>query len=365
MRRGGSFLFIIIAIVSVRAGAFPELVRHGYASCRTCHVSPDGGGVLTPYGRSLSGELLSSWGNEKEAGVLHGAVTLPESIHLGGDVRWIQTYVDNPMIRSFRSMLMQADAEAGVTVEGVTLVATAGYHEPPPGGKFEDGLISRRHYVMLPIGDTISLRAGRFGVAYGLRLADHAVEVKRGLGWDYGTETYNVEAAWLGEQWEIFATGTVGRFDKPELDRDRGLALRVARTIGETSKAGVSYLYGDKASSSRHLTGAFALLGLSHRWSLLLEADLQRMLPDAGGGYWSLAGYSRLGFEMTKGLHAFATQEIFQPLGVGMPGREAYGVGLQFFPRPHFEITAHLQKRKSPAFPGFTDMMFAMLHYYL
>ena len=50
--------------------AFPEMVRHGYANCITCHISPDGGGVLTAYGRSLSREVLSTWGAEGEA-VLH------------------------------------------------------------------------------------------------------------------------------------------------------------------------------------------------------------------------------------------------------------------------------------------------------
>lgn len=308
---------------------------------------------------------MSSWGGEKEAGVLHGAVTLPEAFNVGGDVRWIQTYVDNPFIRSFRSVLMQADLEVGVTVKGVTVVATGGYQEPPPNSRFADGLISRRHYVLVPIGDNWTVRAGRFNTAYGIRLADHAVEVKRGLGWDYGTENYNIEVGWLSDPWEIFATGVLGRFDKPSLDREKGAALRIARNIGETTKVGVSYLFGSRDQSNRHLAGAFLMWGLTHRLSVLMEGDFQRLQPVAGGDYWSLVGFTRVGYELTKGFHAFATQELFQPIGVTMPGRQAYGLGVQWFPRPHFEITAQFQKRKSASFPEFTDMAFAMMHYYL
>ena len=46
--------------------AFPEMVRHNYSNCSSCHVSPSGGGVLTQYGRELSSAILSIWGAENE-----------------------------------------------------------------------------------------------------------------------------------------------------------------------------------------------------------------------------------------------------------------------------------------------------------
>ena len=40
------------------AGAFAQNAVHGYPACIACHVSPNGGGLLTDYGRSLSRYIL-------------------------------------------------------------------------------------------------------------------------------------------------------------------------------------------------------------------------------------------------------------------------------------------------------------------
>ena len=44
------------------AGAEPMFLSKQYARCSTCHYSATGGGLLTPYGRSLSGKELSTTG---------------------------------------------------------------------------------------------------------------------------------------------------------------------------------------------------------------------------------------------------------------------------------------------------------------
>ncbi len=55
----------VILLLAPLCLGFPEMVRHGYVNCVACHMSPDGGGVLTPYGRSLSKELLSIAGSDR------------------------------------------------------------------------------------------------------------------------------------------------------------------------------------------------------------------------------------------------------------------------------------------------------------
>ena len=49
----------LVLMLSPKAEAFPETVRLGYLSCATCHISPSGRGILTPYGKTLSHELYS------------------------------------------------------------------------------------------------------------------------------------------------------------------------------------------------------------------------------------------------------------------------------------------------------------------
>jgi hypothetical protein len=70
--------FSLLLLVSGRAMGFPDLIRHGYTNCIACHVSPNGGGVLTKYGRSLSKELLSTWGREGEEKFAYFAKTSPQ-----------------------------------------------------------------------------------------------------------------------------------------------------------------------------------------------------------------------------------------------------------------------------------------------
>ena len=67
-------LFIFGMGFAAPAWAFPEMIRHGYTSCMTCHVSPNGGGLMTPYGRSMSKEILSRHAYEGEERLFHGAL---------------------------------------------------------------------------------------------------------------------------------------------------------------------------------------------------------------------------------------------------------------------------------------------------
>ena len=68
--------FLVFIFVGV-AQAFPEMIRLGYVNCTSCHVSPNGGGLLTDYGRSISSEALSTWAKPKEELPGHGFLPEP------------------------------------------------------------------------------------------------------------------------------------------------------------------------------------------------------------------------------------------------------------------------------------------------
>src|SRR5687767_1704066 len=53
--------FALGVLFSARdASAYTWMLRHGYTGCSTCHLDPSGGSVLTPYGRTVGGMLLST-----------------------------------------------------------------------------------------------------------------------------------------------------------------------------------------------------------------------------------------------------------------------------------------------------------------
>lgn len=88
------FLFTLLLItVPQTLYAFPELIRHGYVNCNNCHASPSGGGAINAYGRTFSGEGLSTWWVKGEESYLNGAVprsAIPKWLSLGGDIRTLQ-----------------------------------------------------------------------------------------------------------------------------------------------------------------------------------------------------------------------------------------------------------------------------------
>ena len=50
---------LLLALSALPAYGFPNFVRLGYQHCVSCHISPQRGGLLYPYGRSIDeGESL-------------------------------------------------------------------------------------------------------------------------------------------------------------------------------------------------------------------------------------------------------------------------------------------------------------------
>ena len=106
----GSFLFALL-ILSPHAFGYLENSSHGYANCMSCHVSPNGGGLLTDYGRSLSKELMSTWGWEGSQAPLFGAIKQTNNFKVGGDIRTLQTHFENDQLRQGKFFLMQQNLE--------------------------------------------------------------------------------------------------------------------------------------------------------------------------------------------------------------------------------------------------------------
>lgn len=361
------YLFLLLPLIFPQQGqAFPEMVRHGYANCITCHVAPDGGGTLTAYGRSLSREVLSKWGAEGEEKWAY-AVTTPEWLNLGGDVRGLQTYYNSSKTERARSLLMQADVEAAATIEKWTVDLSAGYQAASSANATGSNAISRRHYVMYRPTENTSLRLGRFQLPYGINLPDHFTGIKRGLKWDDGSESYNLEAAYLGENYDFFLTGTIGRPDNTKLGRDKGVSLRGSTFLSEKYKVGGSYFFGSSPLGDRHVVGPYAILGFAKDWYLLAEVDFQHLTPPTGAAKSGLVTYLKFDHEFTQGVHAYVTHE-YSKLDTSKSSSEshAFGVGSQLFLRPHLELNLSFQKQQIRALGSeFADFIFVVGHLYL
>lgn len=361
--RGIGFLLavgLIGALVPGRAEAFTEMIRHGYANCTSCHVSPTGGGALTEYGRSLSADLMSTWSKEHESDFAYSVVKLPDWLAMGGDVRGVSIYRNTPQVKSGRFLFMQADLEAAATYKQVTVDASFGTYTGP--------VQARRYYVNYRPSDELSFRAGHFTQAFGLMDPEHTSATHRGVGFDEGGETFNLEAAWLGEHFTGYLTANLGDADDPARpDPEKGVSVRPAFSFADRYQVGMSYYYGTASGNKRHLVGPFAVLGFTPHFFLLSELDYQSRVPDAGDTKNGVATYNRLGYEPMQGLIFYLSQNLLKAdFADANSFYNQYGIGTQFFPRPHFEFNLLWYRQVTPGFPDdLSDYMTLQLHWYI
>ena len=146
------FFFILTGIIASFqsiARAFPEMVRKGYQNCTACHVAPEGGGLLTDYGRSMSAEILSTWNYKGEEAVGHGLLPDPPSwLRFGGDFRFIQSYLDNPVATTGRFFPMQEDLDIGLHTESLWLVGALGLQGGPKENPDVGRFVSHHFYAL-------------------------------------------------------------------------------------------------------------------------------------------------------------------------------------------------------------------------
>ena len=357
---------------STPAWCYPEMVRHGYINCIACHISPSGGGVLSGYGRELSREILSTWGtkNETESKFAWGVVPTPDWLSAMGLYRGVYAYQNTPFVQQGQYIFMQGDIEAAANVSSKLFFdASVGYENMSTDMSFSDHLIIRRAFVNYRPMDTLSFRFGRFYPNFGIETPDHVIPTKRDLGWDQGQETINLEAAWIGEKWSLFATGDFGRPDYPSYHHEQGFALTPSLAIGDTYKVGASYFHGDGLDTIRNVGGPWGILGFTRRFFLLSEWDLQQQSSKSGAFSSHTGGvnYQRLDYEVIQGLHTYLTQDFSQSDFSNFATlSNSYGLGIQFFPRPHFEVNLSWQKLRTIAVtPDYTDFAWVTFNIYI
>lgn len=204
MRIGLLSSFLVLFFSSVVALAFPDMIRHSYVHCTTCHVSPTGGGALTEYGREMAKEVLSAASGDGEQYVGHGLVpegSIPVEIKswikgVGGDFRAVQYHRETAMVKEGDFFPMQAEIEPALGRGPITASLTAGWVRDRKSLKW--GV--RQASVMANLTEQFPVRVGQFKQGLGINIAEHTAWIKRDLGFGEGNESPGVDAHWLGEK---------------------------------------------------------------------------------------------------------------------------------------------------------------------
>ena len=366
------FLFIMVYgfLIISNVHAYPGMQRLGYFNCTSCHISPSGGGVLNEYGRELSGEVLSAWSQKEEPKAenkfLYGSLAnyVSKKWNFGGDIRGLSTYVDNSLFKEKRFFLMQADGESAYQIGNFTFDLELGYVD-------SDEIQSLRHYIMYQLDDLNALRVGKFKNNFGINTDEHQLTTKSSLGFGAETETYNIEYSRLSDSTALFITGIFGAPESEVSKRgltigrvgvvDHGASVRASYFFNNT-EIGINSFYGKKAMKEwRMVSGFYGIIGLTKRIYYMGEFDFQDQSK------WGFFNNQRLSYEWFQGFQTYLNQELaLAEFGPYSRRILRYGFGMQFFPRPHFEISfrCNLEENlynESRFYPN----GWLLLHYYL
>jgi hypothetical protein len=301
------FLFLLPSF----SWAYPEMIRHGYANCAACHFNPSGGGVLTPYGRSLSSELLSRWSYEGEERLLHGALSKNASSYVqgekdlsaivGGDLRYIQSYQENSSIRRERWFLMQADLEAGAKWKKLLFLTTFGQEKVGETERWR----FRKTSLVVNANDNFTVKAGRSQPNLGVMANEHILSSRSDSGLQPLEYKDLVE---LDGTFENFAF-VVGA-EKTPYERDAGANaetgyyVQASTVVSDNYKFGVHYWNRNADNFTRHRIGAHAMLGLTKKTAFWADYQFQQEYLLGQERHWGFFGSGKLTYEPFKGFWA-------------------------------------------------------------
>ena len=386
-----ALLGAIVLIAGARpASAYPQFqFSSGTNRCSQCHYSPSGGGLLTLWGRDESADTISLGG---DGAFLHGLVSLPSWLGIGGDFRLavISNDVGNAQGTEFAWFPMQADLYLRVALgEAWSLNGTVGVRgvaRPDDGsitgriGAAAGDFMSREHYIMWrPSATGPYARAGRFFAPYGLRFVEHVYYVRRYTGFNLYEETYNASGGYVADDWEIHGTvfAPTPKTGAPEFFSGVGPPEYGFAGYGEMRFAKMSALaaqvrVGTSAAESRYQVGGIGKVWLEKPKILLLgEADFIHQTLGTTPIYSQnqFVSYSGLHFFPVRGLMAAFAYERFQEnLSVSTTGRNAYDLQFNFFPWAHCEVVllGRYQLVGSGAVDGGSARLgMLQFHYYL
>jgi hypothetical protein len=380
VRRGIAAAILLLGAAG--ADAEPMFLSKQYNRCTSCHYSATGGGLLTPYGRSLSRQELSTKDpfdptvpppppSKREEAFLWGALgDLLGPVQVGIDLRPSHMALDvGGPTSSTMDFFMTADFIAALRTHGFTAYGEVG--RKPAIGTQPAGVYSYEHWIGYQSSGGLGLRAGRFYPAYGIRFADHSDFNRAPLGFEYYDQDYALEVSHTGERHLLQVSVGPGRADSI-IHGDPHAFTTTARfewDLGPRTVLAVSGLYRDATSlqPKNGSTGIAFGIAPTRRISNWTEVDAQFQqgtggAPSPGPAYVLI---NETSLEVFRGLWLKFAPQIRTDYGDTSGGTVRMNFEADLYPRTHWNVDVsyyHDRGRLS----GFTyETLLFQLHLYL
>ena len=375
----GRLAFLVglgLAVSAVPAGAEPIFLARQYARCTTCHFSPTGGGLLTPYGRSLTREELSTMGRghssapasgpDGEQAFLYGLLgNHLGKLSLGIDLRPGHLDVRFPGGQEKRDLLMNAEITAAYRDKGWTVYGELGRQPLRAEGTRVD---SFEHWVGFESQKGFGFRAGRFLPAYGVRFSDHTAFNRKPLGLDTFDQVYGLELSHTTDRHLIQVTASPGRADSIiDDDGTRGFvaSARVQMDLSTRTVLVASGLFHDKSDVNPRDGSAGLAFGFSpaRRLTIWTEGDAQFQQGLSGAPSYVLV--NETGFEVYRGVWLKISPQLRTSFGDTSGGTFRWVFEVNLLPRTHWNVDISHYRDKGRSNDIVTKTTLLQLHLYL
>lgn len=335
----------LVAVTGV-AHAYPQFQLSREQTCASCHISPVGGGLLDDNGE-LTAEDDSQWGGNPA--FLHGALTLPDWLRLGGDIRGAVGAHNPGSGFGPAGFPMQTELYAHVAKDAFSAYATGGVTVKDSEDMFGNPKMgfapfSREHWLMWQQGDGEGLyvRAGRFMPVQGLRQPEHVLYARRFGGTPLFSEVYGANVGWLEPDLEAHLTVFVADPLIDSIERGDGAAVYVEKRFGGNKAIGLVDRFTTSDIDTRFHGGVTGKMWLEGK-KLLLSTEVQGIRQDfkltRGPTRVQVVGNLMATYFVRPGLFVDAALGHFdEDTAVAKDERDAFDVNVHFFAISHFEL---------------------------
>ncbi len=268
------------------AAALPTMVRLGYPNCASCHISPQGGGLLNLYGRGIDQAQSLFGGSEYQPSENRWIRDLNWGGRVTQDIRTViqqqdTSTTDRPGAQLFRSRFLYRNAtELGSGFRFTATLTGENASVPRPSLSYDlpgkpAELFVNTALVSYRARNTLEIALGRDQLPTGINISDLGVFIRSRKRFGYYDSPTQVKAFIWGKRYFVapYAFGPGGNERSGQHESGGGTLaefdlLGKGRTI-----AGVNLLRGSAVAGERSLIGPYARLGFG-KWGILAEHDI-------------------------------------------------------------------------------------------
>jgi hypothetical protein len=320
---------MLVVVATAPAFAMPSMIRLGYTNCAVCHISPQGGGLLTPYGHGV--DLAQS--------LFSREYKPPEPSRFVYDIRFVAVGLKTddlsgpaqPSTASPYELMFRSSVE-------VTEHNRVSYTLELTGSPFTGGVQSTATATSLVVPlalweyrpkEGFDLAVGRDQMPSGIGLPSTQSFMQQGTDPGSGAYPTQVKLFWWNRRFQLtpYAFGP-GNSAVDARDREWGEGMLGGIDVWrQNAILGLSVLDSRAPAFEHRSAGAYARLGFG-LWGILAEHELAgRTLTDVSTPTTRYtAGYTEVFVAPREWLvTSLAVDELVTSMP-GLPASRAYGI---------------------------------------